>query len=377
MPRRRVLLDVLAVLAVLGTAIANVAEEHVDDPLVIALWLVPGLLVCARHRFPIATLVTLLVLAVAGFVVAQGVEQPLPVGIGIDLATIVSGDDRRRSAVCVAATTVATVPLMIDGAGEPPLTDVLRGLGFLAIFVAVGEVTRAHRHTLRALSERAAAAELRATAEAERATAQERVRIARDLHDVVAHQITVINLNAGVAAAHLERRPARAREALASINTASGRVLTDISALLTALREPVTTVGADTAVPGLATIDRLVSSFTGAGLHVTVADSTDGARLEPAVDVVAYRVLQEGLTNAHRHGDDGTAEVTLDADDETLRIVVRNPVDDTSRRSGTGHGLLGLRERVATVRGHVLAERLGPTSTLEAHLPLRGPAGDA
>jgi signal transduction histidine kinase len=210
--------------------------------------------------------------------------------------------------------------------------------------------------------------------------AEERLRIARDLHDAVAHQISVISLNAGVASSTLESRPERAREALGTIRNASRAVLGEIGNLLEVLRADERQDGVSIPQPDLDRLPELVAEFARVGLVVHTRLEGDVSHVRGAAGRVTYRVIQESLTNAHKHGAEGRAHVLVhagdDTEDNTVTIVVTNPTgpprttpadDDPVSR---GHGLLGIRERVASVRGDV---QIGPAPggwRVSATLPL-------
>jgi signal transduction histidine kinase len=271
----------------------------------------------------------------------------------------------------------AAVVFLSDGLalrGDMFDSTALQFVLFVLLAGALGDAARSRRAFVAVMTERAERAEKSREEEARRRVIEERVRIARDLHDVVAHQISVISLNAGVASSALEARPERAREALTAIRSAARTVLTDIGGLMSLLRSDDTGSSADLAPQhGLADLDALIARFSAAGLVVELRRSVEPAALSPASDHVAYLVLQEGLTNAHKHGSGGSAVVTLRTDDDALILAVANPVAslDTGA-SPSGHGLRGLRERVSAVRGEVST---GPTDG-GFQLTVRIPAND-
>lgn len=198
--------------------------------------------------------------------------------------------------------------------------------------------------------------------------------------------VVLISLNAGVATASMEKNPQKAQDALAMIRGAARTVLGEIADLLDVLRageDPVD--GRTSPQPDLSQVDTLVAEFAKAEMRVTVRTEGDISRVSPAVGLVAYRVLQEALTNAHNHGTEGRAHVRLevDGDVEELRLSVTNPVGHQSRPAGTGgasgvgnaavtggYGLVGIRERVATVGGSVGTEPVVGGFRLTATLPL-------
>jgi signal transduction histidine kinase len=242
---------------------------------------------------------------------------------------------------------------------------------FILLAGALGDAARSRREFMEAMTERAERAEQSRDDEARRRVTEERVRIARDLHDVVAHQISVISLNAGVASSALESRPERAREALTTIRSASRTVLADIGGLMSLLRSDDAGDAPDLHPQhGLADLEALVERFEDAGLRVQLHRAVDSVSLSPASDHVAYLVVQEGLTNAHKHGADGTVAVTVGVVDDALALTVTNAVEAGAVTSSpSGHGLRGLRERVAAVRGEVSVDRSDGEFVLAVRIP--------
>jgi signal transduction histidine kinase len=219
----------------------------------------------------------------------------------------------------------------------------------------LGDAIRTQRAHLDALTDRAERAERTREALARQRVAEDRLSTARDLHDVVAHQIAVINLHAGVASSALRTRPDDAEASLTLIRTASRTVLTEIGDLLAALRDPD---AVDAGLPGLALLDDVLRDLAAHGMDVTVrtVPGPDHAapELPAAVDAVALRVVQEALTNAHKHGTGRRAHLLVEHLPRSVRITVTNPVGlagGSDAGPGTGYGLLGTAERVGSVRG--------------------------
>lgn len=199
---------------------------------------------------------------------------------------------------------------------------------------------------------------------------------------MVAHQIAVINLHASVASSALRTRPESVENSLATIRTAARTVLGEIAGMLHVLRtaEPSATGPPEGLAPvaGLAQLDRLVADVERGGLQVEVRAVGEPVELSPAVDLVAYRVIAEGLTNAQKHGSDGSALLQVDYRAGEFEATVTNTVAPRTGRGTAyagGHGLTGARERIAAVRG-TLETTLGPgpVHRLVARLPL-SPAG--
>ena len=295
--------------------------------------------------------------------------------IGFGVFNVSNRRPRRPAVIVAAATAVAVAALSIYAARETGFDPrVFQFAVSVAFAAAVGDATRSRREYIEAITERAERAERTREAEAQRRVAEERLRIARDLHDAVAHQIAVISLNAGVASASMMKRPERAQEALTLIRGAARTVLGEIGDLLNVLRagEDPTDEPAPPQ-PDLSRIDDLVRAFAAVGMRVTVRTEGDITAVTGSTAIVAYRVLQEALTNAHKHGAEGRAHVLVEAGHDTLRLTVTNPVGvkrPEARTNGGGHGLLGIRERVAAVHGSVETIPGAGSFRLTATLPL-------
>ena len=364
----------IVLVAVPAFAPLPMAELRPSGPLALAFVLLPAPALLLRRRWPVAALALCALAYIAAL--ACGTNSPGAALAALVAMFVVARDTSRRTAV--AAGVIAVVAVVGVGVGVTVATGadtrfLQVGLA-LALAAAVGDAVRSRRAYLAAVVDRARRAEQTRDAEARRRVTEERLRIARDLHDAVAHQISVISLNAGVASAALDTRPERAREALATIRTASRDVLGQIGGMLSVLRADETTARREQ--PGLARLAELVESVRVAGLEVVLRDDRGdraATELPFAVDIVAYRVIQEGLTNALKHGAGARAHVLLRIEDDTLEIVVTNPVDravPTETGPASGFGLLGLRERVVSVRGSVESGRAPGGFRLAARLPM-------
>lgn len=243
---------------------------------------------------------------------------------------------------------------------------------FAIAATALGRAVRNRRDHLAEARARAERAESRQEEEARRRVAEERVRIARDLHDVVAHHITLVNAQAGVAHHLMRAHPDRAFEALAHIKDNSRAALDELRATVGLLRQPDDAPGTRAPIPRLADLDTLADGFRASGLPVSVARTGSAAPQAPATELTAYRIIQEALTNTHKHASATRAAVTLDYGPHALRVTV---TDDgrpgVSRGAGTGHGLVGMRERATAIGGTVTAgPRPGGGFRVVADLPL-------
>ena len=207
------------------------------------------------------------------------------------------------------------------------------------------------------------------------AAAQERARIACEIHDVVSYGLATINIQAGVAAYVLDRRPEQAAEALHAIRSASREALVELRAILGMLRDPDGVVGE--ASPGLARLDALAASTSAAGAPTRVLVLGPARSLPASVDAAAFRVVQQALANILRHAPKSSALVTIRYERARITVEVENDcptVKATSRRSeGSQQGIIGMAERVRALNGHFEA---GPRSDggfrIRAEFPVLG-----
>ena len=247
------------------------------------------------------------------------------------------------------------------------IEPVVAALAWLA-----GLALRERAAQARAAEERAALAERERAATARAAVAEERARIARELHDIVAHTVSVMVLQVGAVRHKLPASLADDREALTGVERTGRDALIEMRRLLGALRKRDEDV-ALAPQPGLAALDTLVEGFRGAGLEVELRIEGDLVTLPPPLDLSAYRIVQEGLTNTLKHAPAAHADVTVSYAPKELEIVVRDDGDASSHDDGLGYGLVGIRERVKVYGGEMSA---GPGDgggyVLRARLPLNG-----
>ena len=257
------------------------------------------------------------------------------------------------------------VPHLVRDGFAPEL---LLGAGvWLAAWFA-GDRSRLRREQIAELEERARSAEREAERERRLAAAEERMRIARDLHDSAGHAISVILVQAGAARVLQERDPAGARVAIETVEEVARDTLGEIDQLVRALRDDLPP-GEVEPPPGLAALDALAERSRASGLDVTVTVEGSRRPLSPAVDQAAYRILQEALTNAAWHGR-GSADVAIEFAPSSLEIAVTNPAaPDSPARDGGGHGIVGMRERAQLLGGTLEAGADNGAFRLRARLP--------
>jgi signal transduction histidine kinase len=235
-----------------------------------------------------------------------------------------------------------------------------------------GERTRLRRQHIADLKERAQRAERDVERERLLAVAEERTRIARDLHDSAGHAISVIAVRAGAARLRHHQDPDRSLLALQAVEELARQTAEEIDQIVATLREGGSANGVVEAPPGLASLDTLIAQHSASGLEVTLGITGSPRPLGGAADQAAYRILQEALTNAARHGA-GAAAIALKFGDNAVELNVTNPVaHDGAPRAGGGHGLIGMRERATLLGGGLDADRADGTFRVHARLPYGG-----
>jgi signal transduction histidine kinase len=240
-------------------------------------------------------------------------------------------------------------------------------LAWVLVVLCAGEVTRYHRAYSGEAERRVTEAERTRDEEALRRATEERLRIARELHDVLAHKISLINVQAGAA---LHRRdPDQAYAALGAIKDASKETLRELRTTLGVLRQ-VDEARPLSPVPSLDRLDELISRTKDAGLPVRLTVSGEHMPLPAPVDLAAYRIVQEALTNAVRHAGSATATVLVRYAPD--RVILEVCDDGRGGEGAEGNGILGMRERAATLGGtFAAASRPGGGFIVHATLPLR------
>ncbi|MET9590124.1 histidine kinase [Streptomyces sp. NPDC006516] len=342
---------------------------------VLLMVLAAGALVLRRRR-PMTVLAVTGLLSAAEFLL---MDPPAPVVMStvIALYTIAAGTDRPTTWRAGLLTMgVLTVTAMVVGASPWYSQENLGVLAWTGLAGAAGDAVRSRRAFIDAIRERAERAERTRDEEARRRVAEERLRIARDLHDVVAHHIALVNVQAGVAAHVMDKRPDQAKEALAHVREASRSALNELRATVGLLRQSGDPEAPTEPAPGLALLDALVETFRNAGLPVEVACTDRDSPLPAAADLAAYRIIQEALTNVRKHAGAGAkAEVSVVRVGGTAEITVLDSGGGAAPAPGPddggGHGLLGMRERVTALGGTLTAgPRYGGGFRVHAILPV-------
>jgi signal transduction histidine kinase len=303
-----------------------------------------------------------------------GVGLPLGATFALYLFAASRDDEdpwTRRSTATVVALFLAYLGATAAGGSGLPVSELFHTSLAWAVAWFAGERTRLRREQIVELKERALRAEREAERERRLAAAEERTRIARDLHDSAGHAINVIAVRAG--AARLRQDPERSQAALEAIEELARKTVGEIDQIVGTLRDRGLGNGAVDAPSGLASLDTLVVRHAAAGLDVSVASEGDPRELESAVDQAAYRILQEALTNAGRHGT-GPARVELTFGRAAVELTISNAAfGDGATRSNGGHGLIGMRERATLLGGSLDAERADGMFRVRAYLPYGSP----
>ncbi|MEE1755147.1 sensor histidine kinase [Streptomyces sp. SP18CS02] len=316
-------------------------------------------------------------------------DPPAPVAMSVVIAlyTVAARTDRPTTwRVGLLTMTVLTGAAMLFGPTPWYSQENLGIFAWSGMAAAGGDAVRSRRAFVDAIRERAERAERTRDEEARRRVAEERLRIARDLHDVVAHHIALVNVQAGVAAHVMDKRPDQAKEALAHVREASRSALGELRATVGLLRQSGDPEAPTEPAPGLAVVDELLATFRHAGLPVELARTDHDTQLPAAVDLAAYRIIQEALTNVRKHaGPDARAEVSVVRVGRTIEVTVLDdgsapgPVPHRAEPAdGGGHGLLGMRERVTALGGALTAgPRYGGGFRVQAILPLTAHTGES
>lgn len=252
--------------------------------------------------------------------------------------------------------------------------------GAAALFSAIaggasGAALRIHRDHWWILEERAENAIATREIEATRRVIEERLRIARDFHDVVGHQVAMLSMHLGAAEIGLPEGAESSRQALVSARSSARTVIVETQRILVLLRraEALSDDEALRPVPALSGLDGLIASFESIGLDVRSGIDLPAGFVEPSVGVTVYRVVQEALTNAHRHGE-GTATVDVSERDGWICVTVENRAAQAHRdsASGSGLGLLGMRERVESSNGRLTIDNDGGLFRVRAEFSVAG-----
>ena len=349
----------LVIAAAIGSAVGHRTAEHIASRPVAAvlLSLAIGLPLLVRRRVPLQVLAVVEAgIALYSLLVDA---NPGPAGLGLAIAVYtVATRTPRRVSIRAALGVGGLNTLIYLGTIAAGRFDTATSLLFADVLVAgswaIGDNIATRRAYLAALEDRAARLEREQQERAERAVVDERSRIARELHDIVAHHVSAIAVQAGAAEEVAETDPAAARRALGAIQATSREALTEMRALVGVLRAEASDPAGLAPQPGLAMIERLAAQTRAAGLDVAVQVEGAIRPLPGALDLSAFRIVQEALTNTLRHAHASRADVVVRYAADSVELEVSD--DGTSAATtppGDGRGLVGMRERVALFGGRL------------------------
>lgn len=372
--------DALIVVAAFGGALELVLSRDAPDapslPLALSVSIEAGLtlILLARRRFPFAAPAgTMLAGAVLSFVDGALITFSFAGFLAALAAAFLLGmlPDRRQALIGLAITVIAIMVVVGNEPNRESADILFTPLLFLAVWLAGFGLGRKLEQA-QAAQDRAARMELHREAEARAAVAEERARIARELHDVVGHSVSVMTVQASGVRRLLKPDQDREREALLIVEQAGREALAEMRRLVGVLRRPEE-APALAPQPSLQHLDRLIEQARDAGLPVDVLIEGDATELPAGIDLTAYRLVQEALTNAIKHAKATRAEVVVRYGPDTLELLVSDDGRGSSDASsdGGGHGLVGMRERVAVYGGELAAgARPEGGYALHARLPL-------
>lgn len=377
-----------AALALGSAAFLVVAAPHGThgttgvDTLGYLLLATAGLVLVLRRRIPL-TVLTVVLACMVGYQL-RGYPEVTAVPVFVAVYTAMRAG-RRALTVAVTGSALVVATVTADPAAGQTVRDVMERrlpLGWIVAAGVMAEVSRQREAAVRAAEERAAEAERTREETARRRAGDERLRIARELHDSLTHSISVIKVQAGVAVHLARKRGEPVPEALLAIQEASRDATRELRATLDVLRTGRGDVaGDDPPGSGLDRLEELVTRARAAGVPATVTVSGDERSLPTEVDRAAYRIVQEALTNVGRHaGRPATVSVRLDYLPDGLAVQVDDDGQSTPAAGPVpGTGLIGMRERVTALGGRLRAEpRPEGGFTVRAELPARGDgAGEA
>jgi signal transduction histidine kinase len=329
------------------------------------------LAITARRRFTVTALVASVVAANVFLAVGHHQQQPmLTAAISVLLYTCATHADRRTA--WLTAGSVGVLVILAGWLWGVEDGDNLGVLAWIGMGTAIGDARRSQRAYVAEVEERALRAEQSRDDEARLRVAQERVRIARDLHDVVAHHIAVVKVQASGAKHVLAHRPGAVGPALDNIIGASDAVLREIASVVGLLRTSsgLTTGTADNEpAQGLAQLPQLIDYLASVGLRIEFRQVGAAHQLPLPADLAGYQIAREALTNAHKYGV-GTIQLTLTYTEDMLAVDVTNTVGDRGRRRVVGYGIIGMRERATANGGSFQAARSDGCFAVHVELPI-------
>jgi signal transduction histidine kinase len=362
---------ILTVIAVGSTVVSRTRYGFAVPVLAAVVTLFTTVPIALRRYRPLGVLAVTVIAETALLIFRPGAGAP--VGVIVALYTAAAYCERRVSirAAALAALPITVAVIVNNGARTG---QVIPELAVFAIAWVVGDNMRTRRAYLGELEERAARLEREREEKADRAVIEERARIARELHDVIAHNVSVMVVQAAAGEDVFDEDPGQARESLAAVASTGRAALTELRRLLGVIRaEDDRGDPAYAPQPGLERIDELIGQVREIGLPVELSVLGEARPLPEGVGLCAYRIVQEALTNTLKHAHASTAQVQLRYVADALELQVLDDGRGTTSLNGEtdGQGLIGMRERVALFGGELTAgRRSGRGYEVRARLPL-------
>ncbi len=367
--------------ALVVMVISGYPSRHVGLQWDLLLGALAWLPLIVRNRWPALVLVVVAAVDTVSIAVAGHAHSPeavLPAATMLALYTVSVRWPARRA--WAAAAVVGIIQFVVATATLNNLAQDVLYLNWAVVATVVGQLVQERRAKLAVADQRAVTAERSKEAEAERRVIAERMRIAHDIHDVLAHHIAVVNAQASVAQYLLETDPAAATKALNGITTNSRAALDELRITLGLLRGDADAAEQENRLPPAPTIEHLedlLRIFTEAGMDLSVDVRGSPRQLCTGAELALVRIIQEALTNASKHAPGSAVALELDWSGNPVRLSVTNEQrtrDGPMTNEGTGHGLIGMRERAAIANGTVSA---GPTPEGGYRVSAAFPTSDA
>jgi signal transduction histidine kinase len=351
---------------------SNGHEHDTPSPIAIGMVLLINLPLAWRRRYPLVVGPLVAAASIAyGIAPYPDLGVPVPLGALVAFYTTMAYCSRRTATLIAAgACAAALAGMLLPVTDADPVDFAFAGL-LLGSTWALGDSARSRRAYTAELEDRAERLERERELEASRAAAEERARIARELHDMVAHHVSMMVVQAEAGPVVVERDPKTAAQAFDSIGAIGRQALGEMRRLLGVLRSGEDRAPSLTPQPGLEQLPALVEQVRQAGLEAKLEVEGEPRPLPPGMDLSAYRIVQEALTNAVRHAGPGSAKVLVRYGDGDVRLEIRDHGMGSRNHNHAGHGLVGMRERVNLYGGDLAA---GPHPdggfTVAARLPL-------
>ncbi len=352
----------LVVFALIAEQMITKRPQPGQHPTTILTWLLAAACcapILSHRRFPRASVAVCLA-AVALYAVGRYPAYPGYAVFVLIVGVALHSDERVSVPALFASAVVLGVAVDLQPAKIAILATYIASEVCIGLAWLVGWNERRRRARLTELHARAERLEREREEETRLAVSQERLRIARELHDVIAHSMSVIAVQSAVGNHVIDTQPAQARQSLAAIEATSRSALTEMRRLLGVLRQEGEPRGSLAPAPGLADLSALVAQVQDAGLRVWINVEGERGLVPPGIDLSAYRVIQEALTNVIKHAGSATATVVISYRDDAVTVEIANqaPAAPGARVPGpgmTGHGIIGMRERVAVFGGEFAA----------------------